>query len=197
MQSPIYWHPAFYRMAMKLSYGKEYHLRYERLAAYIPEGANVFEVCMGDAYFYQNYLRKKNVKYACCDINPVFVRRAKKLGVKSSLVNLFTDKIPMTDYVLMHASLSYFIPQEASIVLKLLSATRKRLIIAESIENLSNSSSGMKSAIGTFLSKAKAGQSKVKFTAESLRNSFSVFNDHIEVWDEKPGQRETIIVLKP
>lgn len=197
MQSPVYWHPFFYRTAMKLSYGKQYYERFERLNSYFPEGASVFEICMGDAYFYQHYLAKKNVHYSCGDVNPFFVNAAKRKGIDARAFNLFTDAVPKTDYILIHAALSYFIPQEASIILKLMQAAGKKVIIAESVDNLSNASSGFKSAIGTFLSKAKAGQSKIKFTRESLKKSFEPFAGHIETWDESPERREVIIVLKP
>jgi hypothetical protein len=197
MQSPIYWHPFFYRTAMKLSYGSQYTKRCEALVRYIPDGAALFEACMGDAFFYHRYLKAKNIRYACGDINPVFVNAALVKGLDARLLNVFSDEIPKTDYILMQASLSYFIPQEASVIMKLLNAANKRLIIAESVHNLSNSSSGFKSAVGTFLSKAKAGQSKIKFTRESLQQTLAPFKDHIETIDERAGQRETIIVLKP
>lgn len=197
MQSPIYWHPFLYRTAMKLAYGEHFVPRYERLNKYIPENAEVFECCMGDAWFYRNYLRKKNVKYSCGDINPVFVRAAKKNGIDARLLDVFNDAIPKSDYILVHASLSYFIPGEEKIIRKLLAATKKKLIISESVNNLSNSGSGFKSAIGTFLSKAKAGQSKIKFTRESLRKAFTAFENNIESWDDNPDQREVIIVLRP
>ncbi len=195
MQSPIYWHPILYRAAMKMSYGDQFMKRYEMLDKHIPEGAEVFEVCMGDAYFYHNYLAKKNVRYSCGDINPAFVNSAKQKGLNASLLNVFNDAIPKADYILMHASLSYFIPQEASIVLKLLASAGKKVILAESVHNLSNSSSGIKSALGTFLSKAKAGQAKIKFTRETLKTSFEPFMDQVEVWEEDEACREVIIVL--
>lgn len=197
MQSPIYWHPWLYRTAMKMSYGDQFSRRYEKLNSYIPEGSQVFEVCMGDAFFYRKYLAKKNIRYSCGDINPVFVEAARKDNIDARLLNVFTDEIPKADIILMHASLSYFMPLEASIVLKLLAAADKKVIIAESIDNLSNSRSGLKSFLGTFLSKAKAGQSKIKFTRESLRKSFEPFNGQIETWEESENDREVIIVLNP
>lgn len=196
MQSPIYWHPWLYRTAMKMSYGDQFTRRYEKLNSYIPEGSEVFEVCMGDAFFYRKYLAKKNIRYSCGDVNPVFVNAARKDTINARLLNVFTDEIPKADIILMHASLSYFIPQEASVVLKLLAAAKQKVIIAESIDNLSNSRSGLKSFLGTFLSKAKAGQSKEKFTRDSLKKSFNPFLRQIETWDESDTDREVIIVLQ-
>jgi hypothetical protein len=197
MQSPIYWHPFLYHTAMKMSYGERFLERYEALDRHIPSSCNLFEACMGDMFFYRHYLRKKNVNYSCGDINPVFVNMAKRRKIDARLLNLQTDALPKTDYILMQASLSYFIPQEGEIIRKLLAACNKQVILSESIDNLSNSDSSLKSWAGTFLSKAKAGQSKIKFTSETLRESFRAFEPHIKVWEENSGNREVIIVLEP
>lgn len=197
MQSPIYWHPLFYRKAMQWSYGKQFYSRYERLARHIPKDAEVFECCMGDALLYTKYLRQKNISYSACDVNPVFVRTARRKGVNAKLCDIQRDSIPKADYIVLHGSLYHFIPNEEEVIRKLLLSAGKMLIIAESVENMSNAKSGLRAAIGAFLSKAKTGQSKIKFTRESLRRSFEKFRPHISKWEENPGEREVIICLQP
>jgi hypothetical protein len=196
MQSPIYWHPFFYTAAIRLSYGSKFKTRYSALNKYIPHGCHLLELCMGDAFFYRAYLRKKDVVYSCADINPVFVNIARKNGIKCSILNITEDEIPRADYILMQGSLYHFIPDEAGMIRKLLNACNERLIISENVENLSNSSSGLISWIGKALSKAKAGQSKIKFTRQHLKSTFKPFKDQIEVWEESPDNKEVIIVLR-
>jgi hypothetical protein len=195
-QSPIYWHPAFYNKAMRLAYGSKFETRYKHLEKYIPENCELLELCMGDAFFYQHYLQKKNIKYKCADINPVFVKAAKKKGLDAQLLDVYSDPIPKADYILMQASLYHFIPGEKKIIDKLLAAANKALIISENVENLSNDPSKLRSKIGAYLSKAKSGQSRIKFTRETLAESFSTYKKHIEVWEELPENKEVIIVLR-
>ena len=52
------------------------------------------------------------------------------------------------------------------------------------------------SFVGEFMSKAKSGQSKVKFTKETLKDAFSGFEKNIVQWVEPEDSRETIIVLQ-
>lgn len=195
MQSPIYWHPLLYKAAMRLSYGNRFEARYTALGKYIPEGCQLLEVCMGDALLYRHYLSGKNIRYSCCDINPVFVKAAKRKGLNASLLDVCFDPIPKSEYILMQGSLYHFIPNQKEVVKKLLAACTKQLIISESTDNLSNSSSELKAYIGEQLSKAKSGQSRIKFTHDSLKETFSGLSDRIAVWEETPLNREVIVVL--
>jgi hypothetical protein len=195
MQSPIYWHPLLYSAAMKLSYGKKFEERYKALDKHIPAGCNLLELCMGDAYFYLKYLAKKKVNYSCADINPVFVNAAKQKGLRSTLLDASFDEIQPSDFILMQASLYHFIPNQKEVIKKMIAAAGKQIIFSESVDNLSNSSSGLKSYLGEQLSKAKSGQSRIKFTGETLKETFAPFGNRISVWEETPDNREIIIVL--
>jgi hypothetical protein len=195
-QSPVYWHPLLYRKAMQLAYGEHYKIRYEALSKFIPDRCQLLELCMGDAFFYLNYLKQKNLDYTCADINPVFVNAARKKGVRSSLLDVYSDDIPSSDHILMQASLYHFIPNEQKVIDKLLKACNKSLIISENVENLSNSASGFKSWLGEYLSKAKSGQSKIKFTRQTLSETFAPYKKHIRVWEETKDSKEVIIVLE-
>jgi hypothetical protein len=195
-QSPVYWHPLLYKKAMQLAYGEHYKIRYEKLIEYIPANCELLELCMGDAHFYLNYLKGKNINYKCADINPVFVKAAKKKGLNCTTLDVFTDQIPSCDYILMQASLYHFIPDEKKVIDKLLNACKKAVIISENVENLSNSSSGFKAWLGEYLSKAKSGQSKIKFTRQTLSETFASYKKHIQIWEETKDSKEVIIVLE-
>jgi hypothetical protein len=106
------------------------------------------------------------------------------------------DEIPKTDYILMQGSLYHFIPEEKNLIQKLLEACNKEIIISESVDNLSNSESKIKSFLAEQFSKAKTGQSKLKFTTKTLSETFSEFKNQIKVWEEEPDSKEIIIVLK-
>lgn len=196
MQSPVYWHPKLYAFTMRKLYGQYYEPRYIHLDKLIPENCELLELCMGDLYFYENYLHKKNIRYSCADINPVFVKVAVQKKINAQLINMLTDAIPESDYLLLQGALYHSIPNQKEFIKKLLNSSKRKLIISESTRNVSNSSSGLVSVLGAFFSKAKAGQSRVKFTKETLKEAFSDFEGNIVEWIEPSDSQETIIVLK-
>ena len=196
MQSPLYWSPGFYSFIMKRLYGSYYSKRYSAIAQIIPDNCSLFELCMGDLYFYKHYLKKKNINYSCADINPIFVNAAKKEGINAVLIDILKDEIPNSDYILLQGSLYHSIPHQKELVKKILGSTGKQLIISENVLNISNSSNHFKAWLGGTFSKAKAGQSKIKFTRETLKESFKDFEKEILQWIETPDNLETIIVLE-
>ena len=196
MQSPIYWHPKLYEFAMKKLYGAFFETRYSHLSKYIPEGSQVLELCMGDLYFYAHYLKNKNIKYSCADANLAFVNAAQGKGIDCILLDVIKDEIPKSDYILIQCGIMYVIPHHVEVIKKLLHSTNKQLIISENTQNVSNSGNKLVSAIGAFMSKANAGQSKVKFNKQTLKEAFSGFEKNIIHWIEPTDSRETIIVLQ-
>lgn len=185
-----------YGFAMKKLYGDLYESRYRQLQKVIPDNCSLLELCMGDLYFYENYLKKKNVHYSCADVNPIFVKVALAKNIHASLLDILKDEIPKSDYILIQAALSYSIPNHKELIEKLLKSANKQLIIAENINNVSNSGNVIVSAIGTFMSKAKAGQAKIKFTRESLKEAFKDFEANIVEWIEPADSSEVIIILQ-
>jgi len=104
MRSPVYWHPSIYRIVMKFLYGKSFKARYKAISEIIPDNISVVEVCAGDGYLYECFLKKKNILYSGLDINPVFVSTAKRKGMPFFLHDLTKEAIPLSDYVIIQAS---------------------------------------------------------------------------------------------
>jgi trans-aconitate methyltransferase len=129
-----------YHIAMRLLYGRHFNERYAAIAAHIPTGSAVVDVCAGDCYLYLSFLRDKSVSYIGLDISPALVRWAQQRGVQARVFNLWQDDPPGGDVLVMQASLYQFAPQAQRVVERLLAAARDRVIIAEPIRNLSASS---------------------------------------------------------
>jgi len=181
---------------MKKLYGTFYESRYANLSKLIPDNCQLLELCMGDLYFYEHYLKNKNINYSCGDVNPVFVNAAKAKNINSFVIDIMKDEIPQSDHILIQCGIMYVIPHHVEIIKKVLQSTNKQLIISENIQNLSNSGNSFVSSFGAFMSKAKTGQSKIKFTKETLKEGFSGFEKNIVEWIEPSDSRETIIVLQ-
>ena len=195
MTSPVYWHPFFYRIAMKLLYGKYFEARYRLIAELIPENASVVELCAGDAYLYSNYLRAKGVHYTGLDINKAFVRAAKAKGISFLEHDLASDKIPPADYVILQASLYQFIPNEDRIIQKLLDATRKVLIISEPIRNLSDSDNTLVRLLAKYSANPGKGHAVDRFNEVSLLSCFKRFREFSEM-KVPEGGREMIGIFR-
>src|SRR4051812_26315713 len=99
MQSPVYWHPKLYAFTMKRLYGPAYKSRYTHLQKLIPDNCELLELCMGDLLFYEKYLKTKNIRYSCADINPVFVNAAKRKGINAKLIDILKEDLPQSDYI--------------------------------------------------------------------------------------------------
>jgi hypothetical protein len=196
MQSPIYWHPKLYELTMRSLYGRFYKGRYTHLEKVIPDNCSLFELCMGDLHFYEHYLKKKNINYKCADINPVFVNAAKEKGLDAFLIDFIRDPVPSCDHILIQGSLYHSIPHHVKIIEKLLAAANKQLIISESVKNISNSKNPLAASLAGFISRSKGGQSKIKFTKETLKFAFSGLEKNIVQWIEPEDSLETIIVLQ-
>ena len=61
MTGLIYRHPRLYEAGLRLLYRGRYRERLEAVAAEIPEGGTVTDVCAGDCALYRYMLRERNV----------------------------------------------------------------------------------------------------------------------------------------
>lgn len=195
MRSPVYWHPAFYRLAMKLLYGRYFQARYAAIAGLIPAGATVVEVCAGDVYLYDHYLRKKNVTYTGLDVNSAFVSGARRRKISFSSFDILRETIPAADYVIMQASLYRFIPTEQEILKKLLNAVNNFLIVAEPVRNLSDSPNPVLRWIARHSANPGKEYTSIRFNKISLRACFEKHPEFKEM-KEMDGGREMIGIFK-
>lgn len=175
MKSPIYWNPLLYHFTVRNLYGRDFEVRYRALAELIPEGAKVTELCMGDGYLYENYLRRKNIKYMGLDINRSFIRAAKRKNITCQLHNLHSDEIPPADIILMQGSLCQFIPDERKIIRRMINASRKIVLIAEPVVNRAHSKNFFVRTIAKYSVNPGTGHVTERFNETSLLECFHAF----------------------
>ncbi len=195
--SLIYSHQNVYQLVMRLLYGRHFRARYETLAAEIPAGAKVVDLCAGDAYLYRHFLRQKGVDYLGLELSPQFVAAGQAQGVPMREFNVWNDKIPAAEVVIMQASLYQFLPNTDAVVQKMLAAARSKVIIAEPIRNLSEED-GWLGKISRAMTKPRAedgAYSGRRFNETSLRglfSSFAAFERSFLI----PGGREMVGVFR-
>src|SRR5436190_23965748 len=97
-ESLLYRSGGAYSLVMRALYGRHYDARYRAVAALIPPGAEVLDVCSGPGTLYRRYLRDKNVRYRGLDINPRFVAQVRSLGAAADEWDLSEERpLPAAD----------------------------------------------------------------------------------------------------
>ena len=181
---------------MRVLYGRYYASRYQEIAALIPDGATVLDLCCGPAQLYRQYLRSKKVEYRGLDINPRFIKQLQSENVDGQVWDLReNNQLPPADYVLMQASLYHFLPDTQPIIDRMLEAARRQVIIAEPIRNLSSSSVALVRRIARHLTKVGDGKHGDRFTEQMLDQFFSSYQSQIDRSFLIAGGREKIYVL--
>jgi glycosyltransferase involved in cell wall biosynthesis len=136
-KSPIYWTGHGYNVVMRVLYGAEYERAAAAVAARIPDGASVVEVCCGTAQLHRDLLRARGCPYLGLDFNGDFVMHARRRGADVRWFNLESDPIPSADYLVICSSLYHFSARADEIVTRLRRAARRAVIVSEPVRNLS------------------------------------------------------------
>src|SRR4051812_18583557 len=98
--SLVYRHAFLYTAMIRVLYGRHFDARYRALAEMIPQGASVLELCCGPPFFYERYLRSRNIDYCGVDFNDKFVNALKRLGARAERLDLRNaEALPRADYV--------------------------------------------------------------------------------------------------
>ncbi|PIQ83424.1 MAG: hypothetical protein COV75_07580 [Candidatus Omnitrophica bacterium CG11_big_fil_rev_8_21_14_0_20_63_9] len=140
--SLLYRRPWLYHWAMRLLHARRERRRFEAIAAHIPAGVSVVDVCSADCALYRYYLQDKGIDHLGVDLNPRLLYRGGRAGSRVRLMDVRREELPQAEVVVMQASLYQFIPDHHAMMQRLLRAARQRVIIAEPINNWSSSSSG-------------------------------------------------------
>lgn len=192
----IYRSPKLYQLVMRLLHVGHFDARYTDLAALVPPGASIVEVCAGDARLYTRYLRKKNPHYIGLDNSPHFVEAGRKLGLDFRMFDAKKDEIPRADIVIIQASLHIFIREMDLFLDRLSKAARQKIIIAEPVRNLSSSSNPLLARLARWLTRPRGGDDYTgfRFDENSLRSLLEK-RPGFEHFALCAGGREAIAVL--
>lgn len=197
MASIIYRSPLLYHCVMRALHGRHFHDRYLAIAAEVPDGAMVVEICAGDAWLYRHFLKTRNVRYMGLDNSPQFVQAAVGEGLDVRLFDAFRDPLPEADVVIMQASLHLFHENVVSLVNRMLDAAKLKVVIAEPIRNMADSSNPLLAWIGRRMTKPHGSSAcnSHRYNPDTFRTLMNGFPECERVFFEK-GQREMVAVLR-
>jgi SAM-dependent methyltransferase len=197
VESGLVYRSAFgYELAMRVLYGRAFSARYHAVAAFVPEGATVVDVCCGPPILYRRFLREKGVRYTGVDINERFVAQVRAAGGEAMRCDVASaSALPPGEIVVMHASLYHFLPDAAPVVAKLYAAASKRVVIAEPVRNLVDGQNSIVAAIARRIARPPGGHAMHRFTEAALDACFEPYAKSVESSFLIPGGREKVYVL--
>jgi SAM-dependent methyltransferase len=193
--SIIYRSALGYELLMRALYGRHYGARMGALAAQVPPGASVLELCCGPGTLYRRYLRDRTSGYIGLDVNERFVAALRRRGVDARRIDLTNGAadLPGADVAIIQASLYHFLPEAGQIVDRMLAAARERVIVSEPIRNLATSRLPGVSLLGRRAADPGVGGHDERFTEatlDQLMRSYPVRDAFLI-----PGGREKVYVL--
>jgi SAM-dependent methyltransferase len=182
---------------MRVLYGRYYAARDAAVAAHVPDGSSVLELCCGPARLYERELRGRTRSYVGIDANAGFVERLRRRGVDARRADVATAELPAADVVVMQASLYHFLPEEqaAAIVARMRAAALDRVIVAEPVRNLAQSRLPFVSRLAAGGAATAEGAQAQRFNAASLRVFMERFGSAVVQVEVAPGGREHVYVL--
>ena len=167
--SPIYWSATGYDLVMRALYGQSYARLYADVAALIPEGASVTDVCCGTARLYRDFLRHRGCRYIGLDHNPILVRAVRRAGVDARVFDVRRDQAPRADYVVMCSSLYHFFESRNETLATLLNAAGEAVIVSEPVRNLTSHPFPPIKLVATWLTNPGRGTAEARFNPQTFR----------------------------
>lgn len=180
---------------MRVLYGRYYAARDVAVAAQIPDGASVLELCCGPARLYLRELRGRVGSYVGLDESARFVDRLRRFGVDARRADVATAALPIADVVVMQASLYHFLPDADAIVQRMRAAATTRVIVSEPVRNLASSRLAAVARLGAGGAATAGGAQAQRFDADSLAALMGRFGDAVLAHEPIPGGREHVYVL--
>jgi len=196
-ESLIYRSAWGYGLAMRVLYGRYYATRDAAVAAHIPDGSSVLELCCGPARLYLRELRGRTHSYIGLDANAGFVERLCRRGVDARRADVATAELPGADVVVMQASLYHFLPeaQAAAMIERMIAAAADRVVVSEPVRNLASSRLGVVSRLAAGGAATAEGAQAQRFDEASLRTLMARFGSAVVHEGPAPGGREHVYVL--
>ena len=180
---------------MRVLYGRYYAARDAAVAAHVPDGANVLELCCGPARLYLHELRGRVGGYVALDVSERFVARLRALGVDARCADVASAELPVAD-VVDHAGEPLSVPAAGrGRDRRMRDAARFSVIVAEPVRNLASSPLGLVARLAAGAAATQQGAHAQRFDAASLQALMQRFGDAVVAHEPIPGGREHLYVL--
>ncbi len=184
----------FYHGLMTVMYHVHVRERFRQVALWVPEGADLLDVCSGDGQL-MTYLPGAT-RYRGLDYSEPFLRKARELGRDVQRFDLRTDPLPEAQVVVCQVSLFQFYPEVEGVLARLYAAARERLIISESVRSLTQSKNPLISRLVAWGTRANGMEhDRFRYNPHTLEALFRPYQRQIRHAAEVCGGRDWIYVL--
>lgn len=180
---------------MRVLYGRYYPARDAAVAAQVPDGASVLELCCGPGRLYRRELRGRTGSYVGIDANPRFVDSLRRRGVDARRADVATAPLPTADVVVMQAGLYHFLPDAEAMLERMRAAARTSVVVSEPVRNLASSRWSVVARLARAGTVTGDGAHPQRFDAASLAALMTRFGSAVTYSAPTPGGREQIYVL--
>ena len=196
--SLIYRSTIGYELLMRGLYGRHYADRMRAIAAEVPAGSTVLELCCGPAMLYRRFLRGRTGSYVGIDVIPGFVAALRRRGIDARERDLAADDspLPSADVVIIQASLYHFLPRPELIVDRMLAAAQDRAIVSEPVRNLASSGVPIIRIVGRHAADPGTGGHAQRFDERSLHEFMGRYRERVLKEFAIPGGRDRVYVLR-
>ncbi len=188
----LYRQPWLHRLVILALYGRKLDERFVSVAAHIDKDDSVLELCVGEGELYKRYLAGCTKQYLGLDFSEAQVERGRAAGIPLERADIRDIEFEPCDTVVMMGSLYQFLPDAKSLLERMLLAARKRVIITEPVQNVSQKK-GLLSHIAVYLTETD-NHGAQRFDETKLREL--VQDEEILSWEEIAGGREIAVVLR-
>jgi glycosyltransferase involved in cell wall biosynthesis len=162
-KSPIYWTGWGYDLVMRLLYGRGLARTYADVAARVPAGASVVDLCCGTARLWRDHLAPRATPYLGLDFNGHLLLAARARGAKVKHFDVRQDELPRADCLTLVSSLYHFRRDAPALLGRMRRAARTAVIVSEPVSNHS-AGRGPRAALAASLSNPGAGEYRERFT---------------------------------
>jgi SAM-dependent methyltransferase len=184
----VYRDARVYRGVLRLLYGGALAERERIVAALVPRGATVVDVCCGDGGIAR---RLRDVRYLGVDASPRMVEHVRRAGHEARVLDVAREDPPTGDVVLLLGSLYQFLPDADAVLWRVRRAAQRFAIVAEPHVNLASSRVRPVAALARRMTDPGVASSTARFDEASLR---ALFARHGALHVERT-RREVVAVL--
>lgn len=191
----LYQSSRFYHALMTLVYRTHRRERFQAVSRWVPEDAEVLDVCCGDGSLAEHLL--PSARYRGLDQSAAFVREGQRRGHRVEQFDVMRDKLPSAQIIVCQVSLFQFYPAVDTVLSRLYEAAEQRLIISESVLSLTQSRwSWIASIVAWGTDPNGMSNNRFRFNEETLKELFSPYREHILDAREVCGGRDWVYVLE-
>jgi SAM-dependent methyltransferase len=193
MNSPVYWSMSFYEAALTLALGRHYDQIFSNVAALIPPGASVLDLCCGTARLYRRHLKRKNVLYRGLEFNKHFVSKLRHEGINVEQGDIRTACFPRMDYVVMCSSFHLVNEAREAVFQKMMAAATKAVIISEPVVNLAQHPNPWLARLARWLSNPGIGDFSFRYNLTQFKKFCSLKD--MSYFLHQPGEPIAIAIF--